>query len=119
LTSKLPHRFIDDEACYRLLKLLEQHPEITQRELAGALGMSLGKANYCVRVVVESGWVEIGRTSQSSNKAVYSYQLTSRGLREKIGAARRFLDRRLAEHEAITREIETLRQEVLASENNI
>jgi EPS-associated MarR family transcriptional regulator len=114
----MPNRILDDEARYRLLKLLEENPELSQRELARALDMSLGKANYCVRALIERGWVKLVNFSQSGNKSAYFYQLTPRGVSEKVGAARRFLDRRVAEHAAITAEIETLREEILATEEN-
>lgn len=110
----MPHRILDDEARYRLLKLLEDNPELSQRELARALGISLGKANYCVRALVDRGWVKMVNFSRSDNKTAYFYRLTPTGISEKARAARRFLDSKLAEHERITAEIESLRSELVA-----
>lgn len=109
------HRLLDDEARYRLLKLLEQNPELSQREIARTLGISLGKANYCVRALVDRGWVKMVNFSQSDRKTAYFYKLTPKGVREKGGAARRFLDRKLEEHEQVTAEIEALRSEIAAA----
>ena len=105
---------MDDGTRYQLLRLLERNPALTQRELARELDFSLGKTNYCVRVLVEKGWVKLGNFRRSRNKAAYLYQLTPSGLAAKARTTRRFLDRKLLEHEQLTREIEQLREEVAA-----
>ncbi|MCK9488790.1 MAG: MarR family EPS-associated transcriptional regulator [Xanthomonadales bacterium] len=105
---------MDDGTRYQLLRLLERNPALTQRELARELDFSLGKTNYCVRILVEKGWVKLGNFRRSRNKAAYLYQLTPSGLAAKARTTRRFLDRKLLEHEQLTREIEQLRQEVAA-----
>jgi EPS-associated MarR family transcriptional regulator len=114
----MSHRILDDEARYRLLKLLEENPELSQRELARALDISLGKANYCVRALVDRGWVKMVNFSRSDNKTAYFYRLTPTGIREKARAARRFLNSKVAEHERITAEIETLRAELCGAETD-
>ncbi|MEX1080974.1 MAG: MarR family EPS-associated transcriptional regulator [Halofilum sp. (in: g-proteobacteria)] len=113
----MPHRVLDDESRYRLLKLLEQNPELSQRDVAGALGISLGKANYCVRALIERGWIKVGNFSRSGNKTAYFYKLTPKGVSEKARAARRFLNNKLEEHERVTAEIEALRSELHPAES--
>lgn len=100
------------EAHYRLLALLEKEPHLSQRELAERLGVSLGKVNYCLRALVEKGWLKAGNFRRSDNKRAYIYQLTPRGLREKTAMAIRFLRRKEAEHDALMKEIARLRAEI-------
>lgn len=108
----MPHKILDDEERYRLLKLLEQNPELSQREIARTFGISLGKANYCVRALIDRGWVKMVNFSRSDHKTAYFYKLTPSGVREKGRSARRFLDLKLEEHAQVTAEIEMLREEV-------
>ncbi len=108
------HPFADmtEELSYRLLKLLEQNPDISQRELSRQLGVSLGKVNYCLNSLVERGWVKVQNFRNSHNKLAYAYLLTPGGIEEKARVTLRFLQRKLAEHESIQREIAELRREV-------
>ncbi|WP_077272757.1 MarR family EPS-associated transcriptional regulator [Acidithiobacillus caldus] len=103
---------IDDTTRYQLLKLLAERPKSSQRELAVAMGMSLGKTNYCVRALVEKGFVKIGRFRKNPNKSDYAYLLTPAGIQEKARVTLRFLQRKMAEYEALRVEIASLRQEV-------
>jgi EPS-associated MarR family transcriptional regulator len=105
-------RGIDDDVRYRLFKLVEEHPEITQRAAAEALGMSLGKANYCFRALIRRGFVKARNFRNSKNKIGYAYLLTPRGIEEKMLVTRRFLDRKLAEYDALVSELEELTTEV-------
>ncbi|MDH4101326.1 MAG: MarR family EPS-associated transcriptional regulator [Nitrospirota bacterium] len=106
-----PH-LINDETHYRLLKHLEANPETSQRELARELGISLGKANYCLKALVERGWVKMGNFSRNPDKGVYTYLLTPRGIEEKTLITIRFLKYKMAEYEALRDEVELLRREV-------
>lgn len=110
---------LDTETRYRLLKLLEANPDVSQRELAAELGISLGKTNYCLKALIDRGWVKMVNFTRSDNKTAYFYKLTPSGIGEKARTARRFLARKLEEHERITAEIETLRSEVLAAHEEI
>jgi EPS-associated MarR family transcriptional regulator len=101
-----------EELSYRLLKLLEQNPDLSQRELSRQLGVSLGKVNYCLNSLVERGWVKVQNFRNSRNKLGYAYLLTPGGIEEKARVTLRFLQRKLAEHESIQREIAELRREV-------
>ena len=83
-----------------------------QRELAQAMGVSLGKANYCLKALVDKGFVKLGNFRKQKNKRVYAYLLTPKGVKEKARVTVAFLQRRLDEYELIQREIEELRKEV-------
>ena len=101
-----------DEIRYRLLKYLEDHPTATQRQVANALGVSIGKANYCLRALVEKGWVKVRNFKNSNNKAAYLYVLTPRGIEEKIDVTAAFLRRKRSEYDLLAQEIERLTDEV-------
>ena len=103
---------IDIETRFRLLRSLENDPEITQRALADELGFSLGKTHYCLRALTDQGWLKINRFRNSRKKYRYLYQLTPSGIAEKTRITHRFLKRKLAEHQALTDEIERLREEL-------
>lgn len=109
--TKQPELVIE-ECHYQLLRLLEQKPHLSQRELAKQLGISLGKANYCIRALAERGWIKAGNFYRSSNKRAYLYILTPRGLVEKAKLTLRFLRRKEIEHRALINEIATLRAEL-------
>jgi EPS-associated MarR family transcriptional regulator len=99
-----------------VLRLLEQNPAMTQRELAQALGVSMGKTNYCLKALIEKGWLKLGNFNANPNKWVYAYLLTPKGIIEKAALTRRFLVRKQAEYAALKAEIETLNAEL--NENN-
>ena len=101
-----------DETHYRLLKLLEARPYLSQRELARELGISLGKINYCLGALVEKGWIKARNFRNSRNKLGYAYLLTPRGIEQKAVITVDFLRRKIAEYEALKKEITQLRREV-------
>ena len=103
---------MEDEVHYKLLKVLEENPGVTQRELAARLGISLGKANYCLRAVVEKGWVKMDNFRRNPNKVAYVYLLTPSGIEEKARITVRFLKRKMEEFDALKVEIEQLQGEV-------
>jgi EPS-associated MarR family transcriptional regulator len=107
---------LDDEIHYRILKAIEAKPSMTQRELAVHLGVSLGKANYCLKELIKKGLVKAGNFKANPNKRVYSYLLTPNGVREKISVTQRFLHRKMSEYEMIKREIDRLKSEVEKSQ---
>lgn len=104
----------NDETRYPLLRALEQDPAVSQRALARALGISLGKVNYCLRALIARGWVKAGNFARSERKSAYAYLLTPAGLAAKARITRRFLHQRLAEYKALQDEIETLRRDLAA-----
>ena len=99
----------------QVLKLLQANPSHSQRQHAAEMGVSLGKANYCLRALVEKGLVKLGNFSKNPNKGKYAYILTPAGLEEKTRIALDFLKRKEAEFEVIQREIFDPRNELAAS----
>jgi EPS-associated MarR family transcriptional regulator len=97
------------DVTFRVMRLLEAKPEITQRDLALSVGVSLGALNYCLRALVGKGLVKIQNFGDSSNKLGYVYVLTPRGLKAKAEMTGSFLKRKVAEYEALRAEIESLR----------
>jgi EPS-associated MarR family transcriptional regulator len=97
---------------YRVLKLVEQYPQITQRQLSKELGVSLGKAHYVFKALVEVGWIKLENFQRSDNKLGYAYLLTPVGVVEKAKITRRFLHRKQQEYRQLKREIEQLQIEV-------
>ena len=101
-----------DELSYKVIKLIEADPEISQRDLSRELDVSLGKVNYCMRALIDKGWVKARNFKNSKNKLAYRYMLTPHGMQQKTIVAAQFLKRKLAEHEELLQEIEALRKEV-------
>ncbi len=97
---------------YRALKILEQQPDLTQRQLAKELGVSLGKAHYLVKSLIDVGWVKFDNFQRSDNKWGYSYLLTPMGFVEKAAITARFLVRKQREHTQLQEEIAQLQEEV-------
>lgn len=106
---------LDDDTRYRILKRLEDNPEVNQRELARELGISLGKVNYCLKALIERGFVKVSRFRNSVNKKAYLYHLTPQGMQDRTRMAVRFLRHKRAEYEALERELQMLEHEVRQS----
>jgi EPS-associated MarR family transcriptional regulator len=98
-------------AIFAVIRLLATRPQLSQRELAFSLGMSLGKVNYCLRALIATGLVKAENYRSSTNKRGYLYLLTPAGLSAKAQLTRDFLSRKVAEYEALRLEIEQLREE--------
>ncbi len=92
-----------------LLKLLQEQPQMSQRDLAQAMGVSLGKANYCLNALMDKGLVKLERFRANPDKRHYAYLLTPAGLKEKTRITLEFLRHKVAEYETLEREIEQLR----------
>jgi len=103
---------INQELEYRALKILEQQPDVTQRQLSEALGVSLGKTNYLVKSLINVGWVKFGNFQCSDSKWGYAYLLTPRGIMEKAAITARFLIRKQREYNDLQEEIAELQAEV-------
>jgi EPS-associated MarR family transcriptional regulator len=106
-----------EEAHYKLLKLLEQNPRATQRELAAELGVSLGKVNYCLKALVDKGHVKARNFKNADNKIAYLYLLTPKGIKAKSRISVAYLQRKMDEYETLRAEIEELRLEVTELES--
>ena len=107
---------ITEEIRYRLLKYLADHPDATQRELARELGISLGKANYCLQALMAKGWIKAQNFRNSPRKSAYAYILTPQGIEEKVELTYAFLRRKIAEYDLLRDEIERLSSEVSSIE---
>jgi EPS-associated MarR family transcriptional regulator len=103
---------VSSELQFRVLRLLESNPHLTQRELSKALGVSLGGVNYCLNALVAKGSVKIQNFKNSKNKWVYAYLLTPQGIAEKTALTGSFLRRKMQEYEGLKAEIESLKFEV-------
>lgn len=107
----MPHT-LTHEVRYRLLKYLDEHPEATQRELARELGVSVGKVNYCLKALMEKGWIKARNFRNSNHKSAYLYVLTPKGIEEKVSVTTSFLRRKIAEYDVLRQEIDRLNAEV-------
>lgn len=103
---------LTDEYRYKILKLVEAKPDISQRELASQLGISLGKVNFCLKALIEKGLLKATNFRNSKNKLAYMYLLTPSGIEEKASITLRFLKYKMQEYEVLRMEIEELHHEV-------
>lgn len=94
------------------MRILEQQPQLSQRQIARELGVSLGKTNYCLKALAEKGWIKMANFGRSAHKRRYIYQLTPGGVSAKVRLTQRFLARKIREHQALTDEIHRLRLEI-------
>ncbi len=94
---------------YKILTLLKQHPDLSQRDMAQRLGISNGGMHYCLIALMEKGLVKLGNFASSKHKLGYVYLLTPQGVAQKAAMASLFLERKMAEYEALQVEIETLK----------
>lgn len=97
---------------FRVLRALSMEPELSQRQLADRLGVSLGRVNYCLHALVERGLVKFSNFRASEDKRRYIYILTPSGIAEKVALTGQFLARKVQEHDALLIEIEALQREV-------
>jgi EPS-associated MarR family transcriptional regulator len=104
---------------YKLLRLLKTQPELSQREVADALGVSLGKVNYCLKALIGKGLIKAVNFKNSRSKMAYLYVLTPRGIEERARIAVRFLQRKVAEYEELRAEIEEIRSEATKSRREL
>jgi EPS-associated MarR family transcriptional regulator len=100
-----------EETRYKLMRLIADHPEMSQREVARELGISVGKVNYSLRALIRRGWIKVTNFKNSNNKAAYMYLLTPRGIEEKASLALRFLSIKMDEYERLRQEIEQIHRE--------
>jgi len=102
---------LKDEIAYKLLKLIEAEPHLSQREIAQKMGVSLGKANYCLKALMDKGFIKFQNFYNNKKKSAYIYFLTPKGIEEKAEVTYRFLQRKIKEYEDIKLEIESLKNE--------
>ena len=102
----------EQEIRYRLLKVLSQDANLSQRAMAKRMGISLGKVNYCLSELAKKGFIKVNRFKDSKNKFKYLYILTPRGIEAKAALTISFLKRKMAEYSEIKRQIKELSREV-------
>ena len=105
---------LQEDTYFRVLSMLQDNPDMTQREIAERLGVSTSGMNYCLNALIDKGWVKVQNFSQSKNKFGYIYVLTPQGIVEKVTLTSRFLQRKQAEYEALRTEIDSLTAELSA-----
>lgn len=103
---------LQEDVRYRILRLLDENPEMSQRDLADALGMSLGGIHYVLSALVDRGLVKLGHFRSAPDKRRYAYILTPQGIAEKAAITQRFLHRKMEEYAALKAEIEALQREL-------
>ena len=103
---------LQEDTYFRVMRMLQDNPDLTQRELAEQLGVSVGGLNYCLKALMDKGLVKMTNFANSKNKFGYVYVLTPSGLAEKAALTQRFLQRKIEEYAALKAEIETLSAEV-------
>ncbi len=102
---------LQEDTYFRVMRILQENPDLTQRELAEKLGISVGGLNYCLKALMEKGLVKMKNFANSKNKFGYVYVLTPNGVVEKAAITRRFLQRKMDEYEALKVEIGALQIE--------
>lgn len=102
---------LQEDTDFRVMRILQENPDISQRDLAVQLGMSLGGLNYCLKALMEKGFVKLDNFSHSTHKLKYAYILTPAGIAQKMAMTGQFLKRKMEEYEALRMEIEVLRAE--------
>jgi EPS-associated MarR family transcriptional regulator len=108
---------LQEDTHYRVLRLLHEQPDLSQRQLAQQLGVSVGAVHYCLKALIEKGQVKAHNFASSRNKLGYAYLLTPSGIRAKAELTGRFLQRKMREYEGLHLEIEALRHEVSAQQH--
>lgn len=97
-----------DEVRFRVMRLIQENPQITQRDLSHQLGISLGKTNYCLKALIDKGFVKAKNFRRNDNKLAYAYLLTPAGIEEKARITMAFLRRKMREFEDLKMEIARL-----------
>ncbi|MFD1508585.1 MarR family EPS-associated transcriptional regulator [Lacimonas salitolerans] len=103
---------LQEDTHFRVLRLLQDNPEMSQRELAEAVGISVGGANYVLKALIDKGLVKLGNFTAAEDKRRYAYVLTPRGIAKKAAITKRFLARKMEVYEALKAEIDVLRHEL-------
>ena len=103
---------VQEDVRFRVLRLLHENPELSQRDLAKAVGISNGSAHYLLTALVDKGLIKIGNFTAARDKRRYAYILTPKGVAEKAAITKRFLARKIQEYDALKAEIATLQDEL-------
>ncbi|TDE33633.1 MarR family EPS-associated transcriptional regulator [Antarcticimicrobium sediminis] len=104
-----------EDTRFRVLRLLQENPEMSQRELAEAVGASVGGMHYVLNALIEKGFVKLGNFTAAEDKRRYAYVLTPKGIKEKTNITKNFLKRKVEEYQALKEEIDALEVEINSS----
>jgi len=107
----------DTESYYKVIRIIDEKPDYTQRKIAQELGYSLGKVNYLISSLVDKGIVKLQRFIKSKNKLGYRYILTPKGIKEKYRITKEFLKRKMEEYDMLQKEIQEARETLLKMKN--
>lgn len=102
---------LQEDTHFRVLRLLQENPEMSQRDLAKAVGVSVGGIHYVLNALIDKGLVKLGNFTAAEDKRRYAYVLTPKGIGRKAALTRAFLARKMEEYEALKEEIEALQVE--------
>ena len=108
---------LDEETHYRLLSLIQDNPDISQRQLAEEMGVSVGKVNYCIKALVKIGHLKLENFKRSKRKLGYAYLLTPKAIAEKTKITIKFLELKKQQYDVIKQEIASLQKEISTTEN--
>jgi len=100
-----------EDTYFRLMRILQDSPNITQRKLAEKLGLSVSGLNYCLKALIDKGWIKMQNFRNNKNKLGYAYLLTPAGIVQKASLTSSFLQRKMHEYEALKQEIKQMKQE--------
>ena len=103
---------LQEDTHFRVLRLLQENPEMSQRELAAAVGVSVGGMHYVLNALIDKGLVKLGNFTAAEDKRRYAYVLTPKGIAQKAALTRAFLVRKMEEYEALKAEIDALASEI-------
>lgn len=98
-----------EDVHFRVLQLLENRPDASQREIAKKLGVSLGAINFCINALIDKGHIKLANFKASKNKLGYVYMLTPDGITHRARLAADVIERKMIEFKAIQAELEQLR----------
>ena len=110
MTSRQIH--LQEDTKFRVMRLIQENPRLTQRELANELGISLGGLNYCLKALIAKGLVKMQNFNQSENKLKYVYILTPNGIKESSRLTYHFLDRKMKEYADLKAEIKVVKSDL-------
>jgi len=105
-----------EDVQFRILRLLQDNPEMSQRDLAKAVGVSTGGIHYVLNALLDKGLLKLGNFTAAEDKRRYAYVLTRKGIAAKADLTKRFLVRKMAEYELLKAEIDEVRGELSDAE---
>ena len=110
---------VESEEMLILMRVINENPQMTQRDLSSRMGLSLGKINFLIKSLIEKGFIKADNFKNSNNKISYLYLLTPAGIEEKTRITYRFLKRKMEEYEKLENEIRHLKKEVDLLDNSV